>query len=201
MSQTKLVTQHAQKVCPLSIICVAPITHEEKISRESLYLLQTNYRTHVKTHFVFLDFDPFLYLPSCRSRYIFNISTADECLRSDLWCSILENLHLCNYLKQFGVIWLIILVFLSWLIIGVADGVGGWTRYGIDAGEFSSFLMRTCERLVQTNNFNPHHPINLLSSSYHELLDHKKPILGEYVLNALWMRKLWINGIWVVLAS
>lgn len=65
------------------------------------------------------------------------------------------------------------------VFLGVADGVGGWSRYGIDAGEFSSFLMRTCERLVQNSNFNPHHPISLLSSSYHELLDHKKPILGE----------------------
>ncbi|KAG5684527.1 hypothetical protein PVAND_013755 [Polypedilum vanderplanki] len=64
-------------------------------------------------------------------------------------------------------------------VIGVADGVGGWTRYGIDAGEFSSFLMRTCERLVQNNNFNPNQPVNLLSSSYKELLDHKKPILGS----------------------
>lgn len=64
-------------------------------------------------------------------------------------------------------------------VIGVADGVGGWTRYGIDAGEFSSFLMRTCERLVQSSNFNPHQPVKLLSSSYHELLDHKKPILGS----------------------
>jgi len=63
---------------------------------------------------------------------------------------------------------------------GVADGVGGWSRYGIDAGEFSSFLMRTCERLVQNNNFNPQLPVTLLSSSYHELLDHKKPILGEF---------------------
>lgn len=64
-------------------------------------------------------------------------------------------------------------------VIGVADGVGGWSRYGIDAGEFSSFLMRTCERLVQNNNFNPQLPVTLLSSSYHELLDHKKPILGS----------------------
>lgn len=40
--------------------------------------------------------------------------------------------------------------------------------------------MRTCERLVQNNNFNPQLPVTLLSSSYHELLDHKKPILGEF---------------------
>lgn len=65
---------------------------------------------------------------------------------------------------------------------GVADGVGGWTRYGIDAGEFSSFLMRTCERLVQNSNFNPQQPVHLLANSYHELLDHKKPILGKFII-------------------
>lgn len=62
---------------------------------------------------------------------------------------------------------------------GVADGVGGWRNYGIDAGEFSNFLMRTCERLVQSTSFNPHHPVELLAGSYYELLEHKKPILGE----------------------
>lgn len=64
---------------------------------------------------------------------------------------------------------------------GVADGVGGWRNYGIDAGEFSSFLMRTCERLVQSNNFNPQQPVNLLACSYYELLEHKKPILGKFI--------------------
>jgi protein phosphatase PTC7 len=64
-------------------------------------------------------------------------------------------------------------------VIGVADGVGGWRNYGIDAGEFSNFLMRTCERLVQSTNFNPHHPVDLLAGSYYELLEHKKPILGS----------------------
>jgi protein phosphatase PTC7 len=63
--------------------------------------------------------------------------------------------------------------------IGVADGVGGWRNYGIDAGEFSNFLMRTCERLVQSNIFNPQHPVDLLANSYYELLEHKKPILGK----------------------
>ena len=42
--------------------------------------------------------------------------------------------------------------------------------------------MRTCERLVQNSNFNPQLPVTLLSSSYHELLDHKKPILGKLQL-------------------
>lgn len=65
------------------------------------------------------------------------------------------------------------------MLLGVADGVGGWRNYGIDAGEFSSFLMRTCERLVQNSNFSPTNPVNLLASSYYELLEQKKPILGK----------------------
>jgi hypothetical protein len=71
------------------------------------------------------------------------------------------------------------------LFPGVADGVGGWRNYGIDAGEFSNFLMRTCERLVQSSNFNPQHPVELLAGSYYELLEHKKPILGEPSISRL----------------
>lgn len=63
---------------------------------------------------------------------------------------------------------------------GVADGVGGWRNYGIDAGEFSNYLMRTCERIVKSECFNPQQPVDLLASSYYELLEHKKPILGKW---------------------
>lgn len=31
----------------------------------------------------------------------------------------------------------------------MADGVGGWRRYGIDPSEFSSRLMKICSDLVQ----------------------------------------------------
>lgn len=64
-------------------------------------------------------------------------------------------------------------------VIGVADGVGGWRSYGIDPGEFASFLMKTCERLVQCTNFDPISPVNLLSYSYCELLENKKSISGS----------------------
>lgn len=62
---------------------------------------------------------------------------------------------------------------------GVADGVGGWIHYGIDPGEFSSFLMRTCERLVNLGKFTPTEPAGLLARSYYELLENKQPILGH----------------------
>lgn len=64
-------------------------------------------------------------------------------------------------------------------IIGVADGVGGWRSYGIDPGEFASFLMKTCERLVLCANFNPTSPVSLLSHSYCELLENKRSISGS----------------------
>lgn len=64
-------------------------------------------------------------------------------------------------------------------VIGVADGVGGWRAYGIDPGEFSSYLMKTCERLVQMGHFKMTDPGDLLAKSYYELLEHKKPILGS----------------------
>uniref|UniRef100_A0A1B6DJJ8 Protein phosphatase n=1 Tax=Clastoptera arizonana TaxID=38151 RepID=A0A1B6DJJ8_9HEMI len=64
-------------------------------------------------------------------------------------------------------------------VLGVADGVGGWRHYGIDPGEFSSFLMKTCDRLVTTGRFNTTQPASLLARSYYELLENKQPILGS----------------------
>lgn len=66
-------------------------------------------------------------------------------------------------------------------VIGVADGVGGWRHYGIDPGEFSSFLMTTCERLVTLGKVKPNEPNKLLAQSYYELLENKQPILGKKV--------------------
>lgn len=57
--------------------------------------------------------------------------------------------------------------------------MGGWRQYGIDPGDFSDFLMSTCARLVKSATFNPELPVNLLSASYKELLENKKPILGK----------------------
>lgn len=63
---------------------------------------------------------------------------------------------------------------------GVADGVGGWRAYGIDPGEFSLHLMRTCERLIKLGHFTPTNPSELIARSYFELLQHKKAILGKF---------------------
>ncbi|XP_073982119.1 protein phosphatase PTC7 homolog [Rhodnius prolixus] len=64
-------------------------------------------------------------------------------------------------------------------VLGVADGVGGWRQYGIDPGEFSSNLMKTCERLVTCGKFIESQPSSLLARSYNELLENKQPVLGS----------------------
>ncbi|KAH8355455.1 hypothetical protein KR084_009644 [Drosophila pseudotakahashii] len=63
--------------------------------------------------------------------------------------------------------------------MGVADGVGGWRSYGVDPGEFSSFLMRSCERLARSRDFVPERPELLLACGYRDLLGQKCPIVGS----------------------
>ncbi|KRF93998.1 protein phosphatase PTC7 homolog isoform X1 [Drosophila mojavensis] len=63
--------------------------------------------------------------------------------------------------------------------LGVADGVGGWRVYGIDPGLFSRFLMRSCERLAHTSDFDSTRPEHLLARAYCNLLEQKQPILGS----------------------
>ena len=43
--------------------------------------------------------------------------------------------------------------FKSTHVTGVADGVGGWKKYGIDPSQFSSQLMRNCADIVNEGNF------------------------------------------------
>ncbi|XP_023169426.1 protein phosphatase PTC7 homolog isoform X2 [Drosophila hydei] len=63
--------------------------------------------------------------------------------------------------------------------LGVADGVGGWRVYGIDPGHFSRFLMRSCERLAHSADFESTRPEQLLARAYCNLLEQKQPILGS----------------------
>lgn len=55
-------------------------------------------------------------------------------------------------------------------VVGVADGVGGWRQYGIDPSAFSRSLMRECEQLVQSGQFQPHQPARLLADAYSTLI-------------------------------
>lgn len=77
--------------------------------------------------------------------------------------------------------------------------MGGWRHYGIDPGEFSSCLMKTCERLVSMDKFAPTEPAGLLARSYYELLESKQPILGmpivSKILNTLMLECfIWFPG-------
>ncbi|XP_006824266.1 protein phosphatase PTC7 homolog, partial [Saccoglossus kowalevskii] len=61
----------------------------------------------------------------------------------------------------------------------VADGVGGWRDYGVDPSQFSSTLMKTCERIVKQGKFSVSSPTGVLSKSYKELLENKAPLVGS----------------------
>lgn len=74
-------------------------------------------------------------------------------------------------------------------VSGVADGVGGWRDYGIDPGEFSNFLMKTCERFVTAGKFDEKDPGRLLASSYYEIFENKAHILGGYKAPQCTMRR------------
>lgn len=63
--------------------------------------------------------------------------------------------------------------------LGVADGVGGWRSYGVDPGEFSMFLMRSCERLACSKDHDPQRPDLLLARAYCNLLEQKSPVVGS----------------------
>ena len=54
-------------------------------------------------------------------------------------------------------------------VIGVADGVGGWRQYGVDPGQFSTHLMKTCERLVKAGYFISNQPATLLAHGFREM--------------------------------
>ncbi len=64
-------------------------------------------------------------------------------------------------------------------IIGVADGVGGWRAYGVDPGQFSLNLMRSCERLVKAGYFVSNQPAQLLASGFREMQECKRPVIGS----------------------
>ena len=64
-------------------------------------------------------------------------------------------------------------------VIGVADGVGGWRQYGVDPGQFSSQLMRNCERLVKAGYVVANQPQKLLAQGFREMKEAKKQVIGS----------------------
>lgn len=76
-------------------------------------------------------------------------------------------------------------VFFFPVLVGVADGVGGWRNFGFDPSKFSYSLMETCERLVVTGRFNPRNPGHLIATSYYELKENKEQIIGIFYICSL----------------
>ncbi|KAH7731628.1 5-azacytidine resistance protein azr1 [Aphelenchoides avenae] len=54
-------------------------------------------------------------------------------------------------------------------IAGVADGVGGWRKYGIDPSEFSGKLMKNCAEIVQAGDFEPARPDLIIAKAFKNL--------------------------------
>ncbi|KAF9596043.1 hypothetical protein IFM89_006970 [Coptis chinensis] len=54
--------------------------------------------------------------------------------------------------------------------IGVADGVGGWAKYGIDAGEYARELMSNCELAIKNEPRGCVDPQRVLNSAYSDTL-------------------------------
>ena len=64
-------------------------------------------------------------------------------------------------------------------VIGVADGVGGWRQYGVDPGQFSTGLMKSCERLVKAGYIKSNAPAKLLAQGFKEMQEYKQQIIGS----------------------
>lgn len=61
-------------------------------------------------------------------------------------------------------------------ILGVADGVGGWRKYGIDPSEFSSRLMKHCADVVKSGDFEPSRPDLIIAKAFTNLAEAPRPI-------------------------
>ncbi|XP_075248639.1 uncharacterized protein LOC142341525 [Convolutriloba macropyga] len=92
-------------------------------------------------------------------------------------------------------------------VIGVADGVGGWRDYGVDASVFPRHLMKQCERIVKEGRFQVQRPTSILSGGYDAMYDLKQPIVGsstvcivvlERLANTLYSANLGDSGCLVV---
>ena len=67
---------------------------------------------------------------------------------------------------------------IDFLWLGVADGVGGWRRYGIDSSLFSTALMESCKRFVLEGGLETPSPISVIKAGFQELTEHKEPLFG-----------------------
>lgn len=64
-------------------------------------------------------------------------------------------------------------------VIGVADGVGGWRKLGIDAGIFANELMDWCSNNAQRAEFDGRDPRQLLIDSFNQMRTSSSSVLGS----------------------
>lgn len=67
------------------------------------------------------------------------------------------------------------------MILGVADGVGGWREYGVDPSQVPRTIMSLCNRLLESGKFTPSQPDKLLESAYDEATLAKDAVIGMYL--------------------
>lgn len=77
--------------------------------------------------------------------------------------------------------------------LGVADGVGGWRKYGIDPSEFSRKLMRECEKRVSSGDFDPKNPETLLEKAFKATAEAPRPV-GEFQATIFCIDEQWRLG-------
>ncbi|KAL7729323.1 hypothetical protein ACLKA6_008900 [Drosophila palustris] len=64
-------------------------------------------------------------------------------------------------------------------VIGVADGVGGWRKMGIDSGIFAKELMCWCSNNAQRAEFDGRNPRQLLIDSFNQMRARCDNVLGS----------------------
>ncbi|ORX94118.1 hypothetical protein K493DRAFT_195118, partial [Basidiobolus meristosporus CBS 931.73] len=65
------------------------------------------------------------------------------------------------------------------VVLGVADGVGGWTEVSVDPAEFSWALMNNCNEISSLEKNASLHPGEILSQGYDKLVEEGKVEAGS----------------------
>lgn len=64
---------------------------------------------------------------------------------------------------------------------GVADGVGGWKREGIDSSHFSAALMSSCANVVNEQRVDLDRPVDILTRAMRETVWLNSRIYGKFI--------------------
>jgi len=72
--------------------------------------------------------------------------------------------------------------YFNFLFEGIADGVGGWRRHGVDPSQFAAQLMSNCAGIVKSGDFECTRPDLIIECAYNKLkmLNNQRPIGFEF---------------------